>query len=737
MKTYARYLGVCLWTAALWACESDPKGAGPVDVGDDYRGGVVSDVGRVVGDCFAVTIEHSAEWRCTEAQITFASSGGPSVDGWAPPGETTSLGFELKVSSCSELAQMGRKLVKTQERADAHEQRRAALSRCLPTRETLYMNAHGGSCADTRFNADAGVAFFVPTEELPTPSGGATETTSTNNQVVGVDEADIVKNDNQYVYTVGKEGVHVIDAWPAAETHEVAFIPVAGHPTRLFLNEGRLAIYATSAGGTNVCSYGYSCRTNAEPGPTQLLVFDVTQPSAPRELRRYAFSGGFSAARRIGSVVHTVLEDRLTGTVARLNLTVSGSDADAVDSSYAATKVSIDTLIDAMPDDVFLPKVTRPLASGATQQAVDGCEQALIASSADGASLTSLVSFDMATLSEPKRTVIASKPGFVYSSAAALYIATDGVGAQPYVRSAKEQTTLHKIALAADGSRYVGSVLVPGHVLNQFSMDERENVLRVATSSGWVPDPAVSSNVVTVAETGGKLSVLGTLAGLAPQEDIRSVRFDGDRAFIVTFKKTDPLYAIGLSDPAKPVVLGELKIPGFSTYMHPLDRDHLLAIGYDADDMGNFAYFNGIQIQIFDVSDLSAPKLLHKATIGTRGSSSEALTNHLAFTYFASRGLLALPMTICEGGGNGTYGNQLTFSGLMVFDATVAGGIRERGRMPFETGAGIHCGNWWTDAQSEVKRSIFMDDFAIGISATAYKVAALSELSKPLKSIAF
>ena len=238
---------------------------------------------------------------------------------------------------------------------------------------------------------------------------------------------------------------------------------------------------------------------------------------------------------------------------------------------------------------------------------------------------------------------------------------------------------------------------------------------------------------------------MGELTGLAPQEDIRAVRFDGDRGFVVTFKKTDPLFVIDLGTPSAPKVLGELKIPGFSTYMHRIDPNHLLAIGFDADDHGSFAYFDGIQIQLFDVTDLANPKLLHKTVIGTRGSGSEALTNHLAFNYFPSQGLLALPMTICEGGDNGVYGDKLTFSGLMVFDVSLTSGITEHGRMPFVNTASVSqsngfggagtCSQWWSASTSGVKRSIFMDNYAIGISDDHFDVAALSELSNVLQSL--
>jgi uncharacterized secreted protein with C-terminal beta-propeller domain len=208
---------------------------------------------------------------------------------------------------------------------------------------------------------------------------------------------------------------------------------------------------------------------------------------------------------------------------------------------------------------------------------------------------------------------------------------------------------------------------------------------------------------------------------------------------VVTFKKTDPLFVFDLSDATKPTLAGELQIPGFSTYMQRLDENHLLAIGFTADDEGSFAWFNGIQIQIFDVTDLKNPTLAWKKVIGTRGSNSEALTNHLAFNYFAPEKMLALPMTVCEGGGNGTYATNMTFAGLIAFDISLDTGISEHGRLPFVDASTVspsaNCDEFWTDSKSLVKRSIFMDNFVYGLSDTQLRVADLAAMSSVLKSV--
>jgi hypothetical protein len=163
-----------------------------------------------------------------------------------------------------------------------------------------------------------------------------------------------------------------------------------------------------------------------------------------------------------------------------------------------------------------------------------------------------------------------------------------------------------------------------------------------------------------------------------------------------------------------------------------MDQDHLLTIGFDADDQGSFAWFQGIELQIFDVSDMSNPTQIHKEIIGTRGTSSEATGNHLAFNYFPPKEVLALPMAICEGSsGGGSYGDEMSFSGLLVFNTTVENGFSERGRVSHGDSSDdpYGCSNWWTNPNSRVKRSIIMDDFVYSISDTLLKVNNLNSLA--------
>jgi hypothetical protein len=712
-----------------------------------------------------VTLSYPSNWSCPANTSTTTTSGMGGTVG------TLATNASLAATDCKGLAALRRPLLKSQSLSSLSTTRANFIySNCTGKTETRCLDGKGQQvsqsyCYPSYYgSADAGVSYSIggmagAAGATGSSNTGATEYSTTNTQVASVDEADYIKNDSNTIFVLSSDGLHVIDAWPAAETHEVAHLKLPGEPRRLFLLDNRLVVYtrmqatATSGGaGTSNpsdqgCTYGYNCRFSSEGGHTMILVLDVTNPASPVELVRYEMSGGYADSRRIGSFVYTVVHDTGASQISGLDTTLQATSYEDLQAKFAARVAENNAKIDATSDDYFLPWISTTTPDGKVALTSD-CQHALAAQNAQGASFVSLDTFDLTTLAPPTRTVIGSNAGYIYASATSLYMAVDRTYEQDYYSTnssyyASYQATdsfVHKFNLNGTDTSYVGSVTLPGHILNQFAMDDYSGVLRVASTKGWVPDTSVISYVTTFGEQAGKLVQLGQIGGIAPQEDIRSVRFDGNRGFVVTFKKTDPLFVFDLTDAAAPKTLGELQIPGFSTYMQPLDVNHILSIGFTADDQGSYAYFNGIQLQIFDVTNLANPTLAWKTVIGTRGSNSEALTNHLAFNYFAPKKMLAIPMTICEGGGNGSYATNLTFAGLMAFDVSLDTGIVEHGRMPFldtnTVSASDNCDKWWTDSKSLVKRSIFMDDFVYGLSDTQMRVANLATMSSVLESLA-
>jgi Beta propeller domain len=594
----------------------------------------------------------------------------------------------------------------------------------------------------------------------------ASEYSETNNQVQGVAEADFIKNDGSHIYVLADGRFLIVDAWPADQSHVLSTHAIEGEPKRLFVHQDKALIYSsldpveTGAyygyyGGD--CTYGYNCDFTGDGHQLKITVLDISDRAHPVLERELRLSGSYLNARRIGTAVHTaVVFPAVTFSGIEyypeiLNECWSANPPNKfqIYQAFKELKWENRRLIEEADIGSWMPSVsdTRYSVAGAqtSDTLLESCENYYKSGLSDGQSFLTLLSLDMTRSTDAQATTVVGRPGAVYASAEALYISSriQGGDISSYGGgddAPAEASTVHKFRLVNDppGCSYAGSGVVKGRVLSQFSMDEHEGYLRMATTTGHVPSPDVHSTMTVLAEQDGVLVRMGTVDEIAPTEDIRSVRFNGTTAFIVTFKKTDPLFTFDLSDPADPRIVGELKIPGYSTYMHLLGPDHLLTIGYDAEDHDSFAYFQGLMLQIFDISDLADPRLIHKEIIGTRGSTSDAATNHLAFNYFAPAKLLAIPITVCEdSGGGGSYGDTMSFSGLLVYDVSVEGGFSLRGGVAHVDPDEVedhysYCRNWWTDSNSIVKRSVFMDDFVYSVAPTRIKVQDLDALGEDL-----
>ncbi len=623
-------------------------------------------------------------------------------------------------------------------------------------------------------------------------SAGTTETTTseakdystTNTQVVGVDEADFIKNDGKYIYILADNVFQILEAFPAETAKKISTTTVEGTPKKLFVNNNKALIYSAlgyigqpdqemyydDSYYSSECTYGYDCEFTGDNRKLKITILDITDKTTPEILREITLNGSYLNSRRINDIAYSVIlfpeisvnipysqyPEELGWDLCQWNeskqeyeLTVTKTE---IETLFADLKKENEQLIRSATITDFLPSVKdiRHGANGDTEEngLLQDCNSIFISKAGKNQNLLSVISFDIDDQGTIGATTILTKPGAVYASANALYVATRQYQYEnadwfyDESQNISESTTIHKFSFILNDihTTYAGSGFVKGHVLNQFAMDEHNGFLRIATTLGHVPDPNVHSTISILKESDGLLSIEGQIDNIAPTEDIRSARFDGDQGYIVTFKKTDPLFVLDLSNPQAPNIKGELKIPGFSTYMQMMDDSHILSIGYDADDQGNFAWFQGIQLQIMDVSDLANPKLVHKEIIGTRGSTSDAATNHFAFNYFKKKDLLAIPMTICEGGSGGSYGDLMSFSGLMVYKVTTQNGFQLLGKLAHEEqetqdnywGA---CGNWWTQSNSKVKRSIFMDDYVYSVAMDKINISALSNIENPVASI--
>lgn len=387
-------------------------------------------------------------------------------------------------------------------------------------------------------------------------------------------------------------------------------------------------------------------------GPTAtVMLVDTSDPAAPRVTASTMLEGSVVATRMVDDVPRVVLS-----TVPEI-VVRAGS---GVYSDPAGTRA----IVESITSDQVLPRRITP--DGTVQPLVD-CEQVLatpdVTASVDDPNMTvtspellSVVNVG-ATLDDLSTTTVQGGAGLgttVYASPDAVYL-TSGLGSWDLPNSA-----VHRIELTGDGTRYSGSGSVPGEVLDQYSLSERDGDLRiVTTTTDPVPAPGVTSGpteilpappVTAIPPTEGRLTVLrpgadGVLAEIGHVDDlgvgerVQSVRFVGDLAYVVTFRQVDPLFAIDVSDPTAPRVLGELKIPGFSEYLHPLGDGRLLGIGVDADDRG---VTTGAKVSLFDVSDPTRP--VETAVLAFPDSASRLGGDPLAFTWDPVRQTASFPM---------------------------------------------------------------------------------------------
>lgn len=275
--------------------------------------------------------------------------------------------------------------------------------------------------------------------------------------------------------------------------------------------------------------------------------------------------------------------------------------------------------------------------------------------------------------------------------------------------------------------------------------DEKQNITRLADES-----EGDANNVFVLEQSGRSLEIVSGVRGIAPTERIYSVRFLGERGFVVTFRQTDPLYTIDLSDPRNPIVEGELKIPGFSTYLHPFGEDYLIGIGRDGTDDGQITDF---QIQMFDVSDPTNPTRIHQEVLSAGSESgwgwsySEAEHDHRAFTFYASQNLLAVPVTLEDYSGDWASESYSHFSGIIVYRVSAEDGFVEVGRVshsfiPYNRyclgveGEG-DCAEWTFPWYVNMRRSTFIDDYLLAISDQGVTASAISDLDEVLATVEF
>ncbi len=485
------------------------------------------------------------------------------------------------------------------------------------------VNAFKSSRKDNYFGRDADIPLaksLTGAEETDGSANSTPDHSTTNVQVEGVDEADIVKNDGKYIYLVAKNKVIICQAYPPSESKVLSTSNFESNCTvnELYIGNNRLVAIGTR--------YSKENHSNL----TFIKIWNTTDKSNPRISREVEFEGTYSTSRKIGDFAYLVLN------------------------SYPDNVLYDEE--DIQCEDI-IPKYRDTTDDGPTGDLKPVCECTEI-----GRLHPDSFTMFLSLLSIPiedgdkaiSKQVIAGSSENVYASQENLYVVNSEYDyeVQPfwdYPVSADEKTTIYKFALENESIDYTGSASVPGTVLNQFSMDEHKKYFRIATTQGRVlaENSKATNNIYVLDEN---LKTVGEIEDIAPGERIYSARFMGDKGYLVTFKKVDPFFTLDLEDPENPRVVGELKIPGYSDYLHPYDENHIIGIGKNAVEAveGDFAWYQGLKMALFDVSDFQNPQEMHKVGIGDRGTDSYVLHDHKALLFDRKRNLLVIPVLLAE-----------------------------------------------------------------------------------------
>ncbi len=486
--------------------------------------------------------------------------------------------------------------------------------------------------------------------------------TGTNTQERGVDEPDIAKIDGTRVLSLVNGKLTVVDAaGPKPKLLSTHSFAENEYPSELFvLDQNRVMVLGTgwkqhdpvdSPAGKRAPGFAPDRYRPAE-SYVVLTLLDLSNPTRPKLVRTERITGSY-------------VTGRLTDGVARIVLTSSPriafsspreGEPEALALARNRQAVRDAKAEDFLPERTVLDKAGEVVRSGPLM----GCGAVRHPSVRSGLGIISVLTLDTADggtrLDKGKAAGVVSNGELVYSSTDRLYVATtDGGWNSPRPidsRRPREQemrTRIHAFDVTGrNDSPYVATGSVPGFLLGRWALSEHQGKLRIATTTGqpWAPPeqtPNSQSSVVVLAERGDELRKIGSVSGLGKGETIRAVRWFDDIAAIVTFRQTDPLYLVDLADPANPAVRGELKIPGYSAYLHPVGGDRLLGVGQDADSTGRVT---GLQVSSFDLRNLAKPT--RTAAVGYGRGWTDVEHDSRAFTYLPGRRLAVLPAYVTQ-----------------------------------------------------------------------------------------
>ena len=523
------------------------------------------------------------------------------------------------------------------------------------------LGGHGGPWFDT---PDVMEDTAAGADDGAAPSRDYTDT---NVQVEGVDEADIVKTDGFRIVTALDDHLRTWEVGDPGATH-VGSLQLPFWPQAMFLR-GDTVI--TIGGVWDVRPLGGVAEADIAPSYgssiTRIAQIDISNLADPTIVSTVDFDGGYVQSRLVDGSLRVAVNSNPVGFEWQYP---SGGGLRA---EREATEANREIIRDSTLDN-WLPYSVVTRGDVETDGSLLECTDVMVPKEFSGLSTLSLLMFDIdAGLERWDGAGVVASGATMYATADHTYLATQrwmDWWAWDDTRVREESqgftTSIHLFETVGSPS-YVASGSVDGFLLNQFSMDEHDGHLRVASTTspqGWWWSDESESKVSVLERQGPELVSVGEVGGLGEGERIFAVRFMGDMGYVVTFRQTDPLYTIDLANPTTPRVAGELKILGYSAYLHPVGEGLVLGLGQDADDLGRT---KGTQLSLFDVNDPANPRRLDTVTM--EGGWSEAEGDHHAFTFID--GLALAPYQRWDWIEDGDGGRSIFDTGVIA--ARVAG----------------------------------------------------------------
>ncbi|MCX9083120.1 MAG: beta-propeller domain-containing protein [Candidatus Methanoperedens sp.] len=615
--------------------------------------------------------------------------------------------------------------------------------------------------------AAPGVASPQPVQAIQAP-----DYSKTNIQVEGVDEADFVKNDGKYIYVLAQDKLVIVDEFPASAANILSTTMMEGRPKDIFVNGDTLIVFLEDTDTVySIQEYDYMPRPR-ETMKTVAMVYDISNRKKPEEIANYSLNGNYFQSRMIGDYVYLIAKDYVyyTGDLVDMPSIRKGSEKiiapgvyyfDNPEQNYVFHTIasinikktdSIDakTFMMGYSDNLYVSDKNIYITYRKNMPGIYYEEQrqeqfyAVVVPQLPQDARDKINEIRNSNLNlHEKWDKISSILEETFNRMTEKEKQTYQVNVQKALEEyemklaqEREKTVIQKIGIDKGSIEYKAKGEIPGSLLNQFSMDESGDYFRVATTSQfWTSNSNVQYNNVYVMDN--DLEIAGKLEKIAQDERIYSTRFIGNRLYMVTFKRMDPLFVIDLSNPDKPQVLGQLKIPGFSDYLHPYDENHIIGVGKEtAENEWGGVSIKGVKVSLFDVSDVNKPKQIDTYEIGKAGTDSEALRDHKAFLFDKNKNLLVIPVR--EITANEQYDSrygynvQKVWQGAYIFNIT-PDGFKLKGKISHFDGFEEPNYYYW-GSPGAVRRSLFMDDVLYTISARKVMMNNLSDISE-IKSI--